>query len=373
MPSETGSVRTKRVPAPGVLVTAIWPPRPSTVARTTSSPTPRPELSLTVLRVDRAGAKMWSRPLEASKPSRRSMSPGLGASAGMSPAATAASWTASAVDAGAVVGNLDDHRRPGGAGPYPDRRRFGLAGGDALLRRLAAMVDGVGDEVAERLADGVEHPLVEFDVLALEFEVHELAGAGRRDRAPGAGTRRPDARAAPSPGSSRHRAAARRGRRGPRRAPAVRQRPAAALPGPPRCSPRATRCQSAREFVGRPLDPAGVDLCLADDVEQIVDAGDGDADGLDGIGTAQTAASRWELASATARRIGRNLRRCKGFGGAGLAARHRHDRLAGERSQQRFAAARPGRRHPADRRPPEGCASSRRPRRAAGRSARGRA
>ena len=91
------------------------------------------------------------------------------------------------VDAAAVVGHLDHHGRPGCARRDRHRRVRRLAGLDPLGRRLAAVVDGVGDQVPERVGDGVQHPGVELDVLAVQDQRDVLGGvvrsAGRRELA----------------------------------------------------------------------------------------------------------------------------------------------------------------------------------------------
>ena len=56
--------------------------------------------------------------------------------------------------------------------------RRGLPAADALLGRLAAVVDGVGDEVAQRVGDAVEDADVELDVGADGHELDVLAGRG---------------------------------------------------------------------------------------------------------------------------------------------------------------------------------------------------
>ena len=53
-----GTVSEKQVPDPLWLLTDTLPPRPSTFRRTTSSPMPRPDTSLTSLRVDIPEAKI---------------------------------------------------------------------------------------------------------------------------------------------------------------------------------------------------------------------------------------------------------------------------------------------------------------------------
>ena len=52
----------------------------------------------------------------------------------------------------------------------------GLAGGDALLGRFEAVVDGVADHVGQRIGQLVDDGLVDLGVLALGDEADRLAG-----------------------------------------------------------------------------------------------------------------------------------------------------------------------------------------------------
>jgi hypothetical protein len=85
-----------------------------------------------------------------------------------------------AVDAAPVVGDADQDA----ARTVFGRKREGafrvLAAGEALLGRLDAVVDGVADEVGERLAQALDHGLVEFGAFARDFEADMLARAGRK-------------------------------------------------------------------------------------------------------------------------------------------------------------------------------------------------
>ncbi len=53
--------------------------------------------------------------------------------------------------------------------------RGGLAGSDARFRLLDAVVDAVAHQVHQRVADALEHRLVELGLLARELEVDLLA------------------------------------------------------------------------------------------------------------------------------------------------------------------------------------------------------
>ena len=68
----------------------------------------------------------------------------------------------------------------GVAGGDLERAGRGLAGGDALLGRLEAVVERVADEVDERVAERVDHGAVELGLLADELELDLLAELRRQ-------------------------------------------------------------------------------------------------------------------------------------------------------------------------------------------------
>ena len=70
----------------------------------------------------------------------------------------------------------DDDGRAGGPGGDAHRGPTGAPGGPPVVGGLAAVVDGVGHEVLERVGDAVEHAGVQLDVLALEDQGDVLAG-----------------------------------------------------------------------------------------------------------------------------------------------------------------------------------------------------
>ena len=53
-------------------------------------------------------------------------------------------------------------------GREPHRALLRLAGGEALLRRLQAVVDGIADHVGQRLAQPLDHGLVDLGRLAFQ-------------------------------------------------------------------------------------------------------------------------------------------------------------------------------------------------------------
>ena len=156
-----------------------------------------------------------------------------------------------------VVADVDHDAAPGLAGgdrQSPTRR---LARGDALLRRLEAVVERVADEVDERVADRVDDRAVQLGLLADELEVdllaqarREVADEPRQPQQHGLDRDHPDAhdellervRAA---GQLRHR-----------------------LPEPGHARPGDER-----------LDVGAMDDELAHRVQEVVQAGGGDADG----------------------------------------------------------------------------------------------
>ena len=114
---------------------------------TTSMPTPRPEMLETVAAVEKPGRKM-----------RLSISSSVScASAAISPFLTAIAFTRGAVDAGAVVGDFDHDAAGAMRGRQPHFALRRLAGGDARLRALEPVVDGVADHVRQRIGEALDH------------------------------------------------------------------------------------------------------------------------------------------------------------------------------------------------------------------------
>src|SRR3546814_14610647 len=50
-----------------------------------------------------------------------------------------------------------------------------LAGGAALIRRFKTMIEAVANQMRERIADLLDHALVEFGALADQLQAHLLA------------------------------------------------------------------------------------------------------------------------------------------------------------------------------------------------------
>ena len=89
-----------------------------------------------------------------------------------------------------VVGDGDDHLGPELHGVEAHGRLRRLARGHPLVGRLDAVVDGVADQVQQRVAELLEHAAVELGVLAPHLPAHVLARRpGPRRGRPGAACR----------------------------------------------------------------------------------------------------------------------------------------------------------------------------------------
>ena len=149
---------------------ATSPPSSRIVVRTASMPTPRPEMSLRDLGGREAGGEQQ---LGGARGVDRAT-----ASSAISPRSTALRGDARGVDPAAVVAHGDDDVAAGVAGGDLERAGRRLAGGDALLGRLEAVVERVADEVDERVAERVDDRAVELGVLADEPQLDLLAELG---------------------------------------------------------------------------------------------------------------------------------------------------------------------------------------------------
>ena len=81
-----------------------------------------------------------------------------------------------AVDARAVVGDLDDDAARAVQRRDAHDAFFGLAGREALLRGFQAVVDGVADHVGQRIGEALDDGLVDLGAFALGDEPDLLAG-----------------------------------------------------------------------------------------------------------------------------------------------------------------------------------------------------
>ncbi len=84
------------------------------------------------------------------------------------------------VDALAVVRHLDDHLAAGVVGAQRQHAVGGLAGRGPFGGRLDAVVDGVADQVRQRVLDRLEQAAVELGVAADHLQT-DLLAAGRRE------------------------------------------------------------------------------------------------------------------------------------------------------------------------------------------------
>ena len=75
-----------------------------------------------------------------------------------------------AVDAGAVVDDLDDHLATLVLGPDQERPGLGLAGSNAVGGLLDAVVDRIANDVGQRVLDGLDDGAVELGFLTLGLE-----------------------------------------------------------------------------------------------------------------------------------------------------------------------------------------------------------
>ena len=159
------------VPAPGVERTRRLPFISSTARFTASMPTPRPEMSETTRAVLKPGRKMKERICSALA---------LGASSLADEALLQRlSQDCVAVQPAAVVGDLDADVVPVLVGAQADRPRLRLARRAAVRRRLQAVVHRVAHQVHQRLADAVDHLLVDLRLLAEHLQ-HDGLAAGLR-------------------------------------------------------------------------------------------------------------------------------------------------------------------------------------------------
>ena len=164
MPSITASVSGSAswivMPRPRSDLSEIRPPISWILLRTTSMPTPRPEMSEIVSAVEKPGSEdeivdlvVGQRRIRTDQPLlARLLEHALG------------------IDAGAVVADLDDDPAAAMLGAEVDRALFVLAGGQAVGRRLDAVVDRVADDVGQRIAEPLDDRTVDLGRFAGHLE-----------------------------------------------------------------------------------------------------------------------------------------------------------------------------------------------------------
>src|SRR5664279_2131799 len=149
--SVSGMRRRHVVPRPKVDCTSTTPPMDSTLVRTTSIPTPRPDTFVTVSAVE---------------------NPGRNRSCSRSWVLMSATWpcvrSPRSIDLATLVEGTQGQDSLNGL-PHRLSHRW----------RLNAVIDRVADQVRERVLDGFEQPSVEFGVLADHFDAHLTTKRGR--------------------------------------------------------------------------------------------------------------------------------------------------------------------------------------------------
>ena len=133
-------------------------------------PTPRPEMAVTSSAVDRLG--MNTRAIFCAGVSL------LGLLGGEQPGRARLADERVAVDAAAVVGDLDQDLVARLARRDLERAGSLLAGGGALLGAFDAVIDRVADDMGERIADHLDHLAIQLDVAAVGLEADLLAELG---------------------------------------------------------------------------------------------------------------------------------------------------------------------------------------------------
>ena len=79
------------------------------------------------------------------------------------------------IHAAAVVAHFDDDLRALMKGIEINGAARGLAGSEALIGRLDAVIDGVAHEVHERFGERIQNALVEIGVLSGDLQSHVFA------------------------------------------------------------------------------------------------------------------------------------------------------------------------------------------------------
>ncbi len=84
------------------------------------------------------------------------------------------------IDAGAVVADFDVHLAAFVVGAHRQAAFLGLAGGAADRRKFDAVVDGVADQMGQRVFHRLDQAFVEFGFLAFHVHPHLLAATDRQ-------------------------------------------------------------------------------------------------------------------------------------------------------------------------------------------------
>ena len=166
----------KAVLFPGVLWTSTTPPRLSRFVRTTSKPTPRPETLVTSSRVENPGWKIRSTTARRLREAARS-------AVSCPQAATFSRMTSGSMprpSSSTARMISPDCSRGQFEAPVPR-----LAGRQAVGRGLQPVVDGVADQVRERIGERVQHAPIQLQLASANREgdlLAELPGGTRTCR-----------------------------------------------------------------------------------------------------------------------------------------------------------------------------------------------
>ena len=87
------------------------------------------------------------------------------------------------IDSRAVIGDFDIDLPAFVEGAQEEAPLRGFSSGHALFRRLNAVIDGVADQVGERILDGFDEGLVEFRLLAFHLQADLFPTSRRQDHA----------------------------------------------------------------------------------------------------------------------------------------------------------------------------------------------
>ena len=169
--SVSGKRMVKHAPVPADDATLTSPPAASMLARTTSSPTPRPEMDVTDAAVEKPGSKI----------SRAISSTVMSSKRRLVDQATPQRRCADAreIEAAAVVRYFDANLTGDVGRGDADRAAGGLAGGDASRGAFEPMIGAIADEVRHRIAQHLDELPVEFAVAAIDDERDLLAEFAR--------------------------------------------------------------------------------------------------------------------------------------------------------------------------------------------------
>ena len=165
-----GTRKVMRVPSPSLLSTSTIPPIRSMFERTTSIPTPRPEIEVTSLAVDKPASKI--------KASCSRWSSLAASSFSMNASVERFCDQLLAVDPATIVMNVDQDLVARLARRDRKDSDLALSRLEAFCGRFDAMIDGIADDVGQGIADHLDHFAIELDVAAFDIDQHLLSKLG---------------------------------------------------------------------------------------------------------------------------------------------------------------------------------------------------